>query len=239
MPVRRLNDSMQSGDLTHLARDNMSIRKLRLITLGAMYFTVFTIIGNNVALAETELQKGDINDIKGGIKGVVDYCGSGPKDRIRIYIPGRQFSLTTGRDGAFWFESIPAGTYDLGFEIKNEFIAEKKAIVVNPGKITDLGRVSICSEIDGKTDEASIPELQVSKDKIGVCLDDFQGTIIVANGRAQCDHGTISQLVCYKDFSDCDKEVANGCEANLMRDDDNCGVCGEICNLEMCVLGAC
>lgn len=209
----------------------MSITKLGLITLGAMYIAIFTFISGG-ATADTQPQVG-------GIKGEVDYCGTGPKDRIRIYILGRQFNLTTGSDGKFLFESIPAGTYDLGFEFKNELLTDKKAIVVISGETTDLGRISICYEIDDKSDKTIKPELQISKDKMGVCLDDYQGTIIVANGRARCDNGKISQLVCFKDFSDCDKNISNGCEANLMRDDDNCGVCGQICNLEMCTLGDC
>lgn len=205
----------------------MSLKKLGIFTLIVMFLSII-----NVVSAEENMEVGTI-------KGEVDYCGSGPKDRLRIYIPGRQFSITTGSDGKFLFESIPAGTYSLGFEIENQFIGEKKDVAVKPGEITDLGPVAICPDMDSVSDKAKIPELKVDKEKVGVCRDDYQGIIMVANGRAQCDKGKLSQLECNKNYDNCDKDINNGCEADLMSDNDNCGSCGFICNLEVCLLGSC
>ncbi len=210
----------------------MSIKQLGFFTLLAIFLSIVSVSKNYVLSAEVKSQGG-------GIKGEVDYCGSGPKARLRIYVPGRQFSLTTGNDGKFVFESIPAGTYDLGFELENQFIADKKAIIVKRSEITDLGRISICPAEEGQTNALKHPGLQVDKDKIGVCREDYQGIILVINGRAQCDRGKISQPMCNKGFADCDKDISTGCEADLMQDNENCGVCREICNLEMCVLGSC
>jgi len=206
----------------------MSIKKLGFIILIAMSSSIAT----NVVASEEIIEVGKI-------KGEVDYCGAGPKDRLRIYIPGRQFSITTGSDGNFLFESIPAGTYSLGFEIENQFIGGKKDVIVKPGEITDLGPVAICPDTDSISEESKTPELKVNKDKIGVCREDYQGIIMVANGRAQCDKGKLSDLVCNKNYANCDKDINNGCEADLMTDDDNCGRCGFVCTLEVCTLGSC
>jgi len=218
---------MVNDNLTHLERVVMSLKKLGFFTLIVMFSSI-----SNLVSAEENMEVGSI-------KGEVDYCGSGPKDRLRIYIPGRQFSITTGSDGKFLFQSIPAGTYSLGFEIDNQFIGEKKDVAVKPGEITDLGPVAICPDMDSVSDESIIPKLKVDKDKIGVCRDGYQGIIMVANGRAQCDKGTLSRLECNKNYDNCDKDINNGCEADLMQDDENCGRCGNICNLEICTLGSC
>lgn len=48
--------------------------------------------------------------------------------------------------------------------------------------------------------------------------------------------------VCKPGFADCDRDVSNGCEANLATDQRNCGACGTKCNVaagQPCVAGAC
>ena len=55
---------------------------------------------------------------------------------------------------------------------------------------------------------------------------------------ASCAGGTCG-LACAKGVGDCDKNPANGCEANLSADSKNCGVCGMDCGNQPCVDGAC
>ncbi|MBL8683709.1 MAG: hypothetical protein JNK05_31345 [Myxococcales bacterium] len=57
----------------------------------------------------------------------------------------------------------------------------------------------------------------------------------IANGTGGCAGGACRVASCGAGFGDCDRNAANGCEANLARDPANCGSCGnrptESCNL--------
>jgi len=65
-------------------------------------------------------------------------------------------------------------------------------------------------------------------------------SVLVEHGIGACDAGVISITQCSKGYSDCDGQVANGCEVDLMRDDENCGSCGNMCaGTESCGLGFC
>jgi len=51
---------------------------------------------------------------------------------------------------------------------------------------------------------------------------------------AACGVGT-----CNAGFGDCDGLAANGCEADVTSDDDNCGACGSSCSSGACTNGVC
>jgi len=64
--------------------------------------------------------------------------------------------------------------------------------------------------------------------------------VLVKHGMGICDAGKISITQCSNGYSDCDGQVANGCEVDLTRDDENCGSCGNLCAAtESCGLGFC
>jgi hypothetical protein len=50
------------------------------------------------------------------------------------------------------------------------------------------------------------------------------------NGSPTCAMG-VCGLTCNPGFSNCDGNFANGCEANLQIDPNNCGACGNVCPL--------
>ncbi len=61
---------------------------------------------------------------------------------------------------------------------------------------------------------------------------------------ASCEGGFCTLPVCDPGRGDCDRDLANGCEAQLQVDDFNCGACGRGCGAvfggrEQCVAGAC
>ncbi len=69
---------------------------------------------------------------------------------------------------------------------------------------------------------------------------DEQAAMNVLHGLGSCADGQVTILRCDDGFSDCDGDVANGCEIDVTDDDDNCGSCGNICAAsELCTLGTC
>ncbi|MGD8641416.1 MAG: MopE-related protein [Gammaproteobacteria bacterium] len=65
-------------------------------------------------------------------------------------------------------------------------------------------------------------------------------TVDITHGVGLCDMGKVSVKSCNKGFDDCDKDPANGCETDIMNDNDNCGACGNQCSdLDICKLGFC
>jgi hypothetical protein len=55
-----------------------------------------------------------------------------------------------------------------------------------------------------------------------------------------CRNGQLLVQSCLKGYNDCDGLAANGCETDIMSDDENCGSCGNICSAtESCGLGFC
>lgn len=51
----------------------------------------------------------------------------------------------------------------------------------------------------------------------------------VANGSPSCQAKACGILACNLGFTDCDKQYATGCEAELVSDVNNCGSCGHVC----------
>lgn len=66
----------------------------------------------------------------------------------------------------------------------------------------------------------------------------------VPNGTPQCVGGVCGPATCREPFGNCDGNGANGCEANLETDPENCGGCGRRCPVRpnatpICVEGEC
>lgn len=62
----------------------------------------------------------------------------------------------------------------------------------------------------------------------------------LAHATATCTEGECAINTCDSEFADCDNNPANGCEADLDRDRDNCGACGVDCPTgTICVEGIC
>jgi len=64
-----------------------------------------------------------------------------------------------------------------------------------------------------------------------------------AHATRSCLNGVCGLGQCSVGFADCDNNSADGCEASLSNDKNNCGSCGNVCNLphagEGCSSGAC
>ena len=69
---------------------------------------------------------------------------------------------------------------------------------------------------------------------------DDNASMIVLHGIGACSSGQVSIMSCTNGFSDCDGNASNGCETDLMSDDENCGSCGNACSAtEICGIGMC
>ena len=81
--------------------------------------------------------------------------------------------------------------------------------------------------------------LTVSANNCGTC-----GHVCnVPNGTPVCIAGSCGVGACNVGFLNCDANAANGCEVNSFTDSNNCGACGNVCNLphasSSCLAGAC
>ncbi len=65
----------------------------------------------------------------------------------------------------------------------------------------------------------------------------------LANSTAACSMGACAVMACNTGFADCDRNPANGCEANTTTDANNCGACGAACRtasgVPSCAAGRC
>jgi hypothetical protein len=116
--------------------------------------------------------------------------------------------------------------------------------VPNTVTICDSGHCSYQC-IDGYTE--CIPngggcvDTSIDLDHCGACNHPCQ----FANATAVCDNGTCGIEACDFGYGDCDGNAANGCETFLIGGDaDNCGACGNSCDLPhtqltLCSGGAC
>jgi hypothetical protein len=52
---------------------------------------------------------------------------------------------------------------------------------------------------------------------------------LAANATSGCSQGMCTLAACLPGFGDCDGQVANGCEVNLLTSVNNCGGCGKVC----------
>ena len=81
----------------------------------------------------------------------------------------------------------------------------------------------------------------------GTCADDTSiatcGTscvpcLVGPEAEPRCDGKTCGKT-CLPPYADCDGTPVNGCEANLLRDPENCGKCHGSCGGGTCVKGEC
>jgi hypothetical protein len=74
------------------------------------------------------------------------------------------------------------------------------------------------------------------------------GACETLHAESVCRAGRCTHAACVTGFDDCDRDAANGCEANLMGDARNCGNCGAqcvrpnatpACAMSVCRIGVC
>ncbi len=82
-------------------------------------------------------------------------------------------------------------------------------------------------------------DVRVSLEHCGACGQ----TCAPANATATCQSGKCGIAACAQGYSDCNGDVRDGCEANLMSSLAHCGACGSVCarpNAQMtCQAGTC
>ncbi|MFO0608207.1 MAG: hypothetical protein U0324_33890 [Polyangiales bacterium] len=86
---------------------------------------------------------------------------------------------------------------------------------------------------------AACVDLMTSATNCGTC-----GRVCsTTNGTPRCVGGTCGIATCNTGFANCDSNAANGCEAAIQTDVNNCGACANRCNFpnaaSTCVGGAC
>jgi len=206
----------------------------------------------------------------GSIAGTVNYCGLGGMDGMRVYLPGLPFVVITSASGRFRFDGVAAGEYELRYRAGGKLLNRNPGVRVLEGQVTDLSVISFCDRAGAAQPVAPVPaSANIDADGDGVvaardCDDndagvfpgavercdgvdnncngevDEQAATSVVHGLGICRDGQVSVLRCDEGFSDCDGDPGNGCETDLMSDDDNCGSCGNICAAsELCTLGTC
>ena len=106
---------------------------------------------------------------------------------------------------------------------------------------TFLGASELCDDedqdCDGRVDEGFT--LATDEDNCGSC-----GRVCaLADAEEVCIDGVCEVQACLGNYADCDMESENGCEVDLRSDEDNCGACGDTCDLpnafSRCDEGAC
>jgi hypothetical protein len=95
------------------------------------------------------------------------------------------------------------------------------------------------SDCDRNAANGCETNLGTSANNCGAC-----GTACsAANGTSSCTAGRCVVASCNAGFGDCDRNSANGCEANLGTSVNNCGACGVVCTaanaVSACTAGAC
>jgi len=225
------------------------------------------------------------DEMQGGIRGTVNYCGLGGLDGMQIYVPGKMFAVITDESGQFQFDGLSAGSYTLFYRKGDRVLNQNRGIQVLAGQTSELGVIAFCdrkgmASRDGGVSTAITPAQPLCTassndpqckdadgDGVVAALDcddnnadiypgaietcdgvdnncsgtvDDNVSVLVKHGMGVCDAGKISITQCLDGYSDCDGKVANGCEVDLVRDDENCGSCGNMCAAsESCGLGFC
>ena len=84
-------------------------------------------------------------------------------------------------------------------------------------------------------------DLLTSVDNCGACGD----PCIVTNGKGACEGGACTVNTCEGTWKDCNNDVSDGCESDVLQDKDNCSTCGHKCSLAIanasltCLNGEC
>ena len=188
----------------------------------------------------------------GVVKGLINYCGSGGVAGMQIFVPGRQFVVITGDDGKFLFDQLPEGEYSLFYLYKGKIIDHRTDIYVFENRVSDIGEIALCDSA-AKGSSASVETKQpvaapVSVDTeveapANVSSGDgcTEGNVIkISNGVGECKGASVRVISCNKGFSDCDGDATNGCETDIMNNNEHCGSCDNECAAnEFCTQGDC
>ena len=59
------------------------------------------------------------------------------------------------------------------------------------------------------------------------------------NMNTECINGICTPISCVANHSDCNNELTDGCEVNILFNPNNCGTCGTVCNSQHCNMGTC
>jgi hypothetical protein len=78
--------------------------------------------------------------------------------------------------------------------------------------------------------------LQNSVNNCGAC----RTVCRLANATSTCTAGTCAIATCNLGFANCNGTASDGCEVNLLSDNNNCGTCGAVCRTGLtCRFGRC
>ncbi len=104
--------------------------------------------------------------------------------------------------------------------------------VVNATQVCVSGNcVTQCSgtfrDCDAKPDNGCETDVAMSQTDCGACGVACPET---ADHAAPVCMGGTCTANCESGYADCDHDLANGCEVNLLGDDKNCGTCGKTCD---------
>lgn len=108
------------------------------------------------------------------------------------------------------------------------------------GDTTSTGGSNMCAagtaDCDKDPDNGCETSLKTSTD-CGACSNPCN----LPNVVEPCSTGKCEMGTCVSPWDDCDGVVPNGCEANLLTDSANCGMCGKVCSgaAPSCANGAC
>ena len=110
----------------------------------------------------------------------------------------------------------------------------------DPGSLDAcMPRPETCNGLDdncnGAADETF--DLNTDRNHCGRC----GNACMLPNASDRCRGGMCEIRMCDMAFEDCDRDVTNGCEANVTRDPRNCRVCGNACGgaTPLCCRGVC
>jgi hypothetical protein len=92
------------------------------------------------------------------------------------------------------------------------------------------------TDCDGNPNTGCEANLQQDAQSCGTC---GHACASAMHADAACTAGSCTTQ-CWTNYGDCDNNAANGCEANLASDENNCGQCGRVCpGIGICQNGAC
>lgn len=186
----------------------------------------------------------------GNISGIVNHCDKGGIEGMMVYIPGKSHVVITGTDGKFFMSRVPAGDYTIYFMVNGNIMGFNKWTDVKSGETSSLGLITFCDKIATSKKPARLAVDKQSTNKTSAtippnlndhCKNEKDGTLVpIINGAGVCKGGAVTISKCNKGFSSCDENILNGCETNIITNDEHCGSCFNACSdLDSCNEGFC